>query len=340
MTPAKEHCSFCPEEVLHEYNSDTPVPEVVQVFKDNVALVQVDDTELVIKQYPKDVCANRAHFITSLHTRVNTALGLSPAMVETPNHRYFIELGEHAYDVTEFVRNTPLTAENVPDVSQFLFSIGTFVGAMHREMSRVSTNGHPDRQARLKIQPPTGEHFKSLLSLYEEHAIDKEWKQIIVSKMALSAEYSAAVGLASKLPRKVIHGDVYYKNILFNENLEIIGLIDYERAGIFYRIYEVIRAFVQINTFFNGVTIEPDDITQFLKGYLLHNSLESIELHTMIDLYLYTQAADISFLDPSTILQNAVDAEYGKLRYNNLLLLHNNRDRIFTATSALADRIK
>ncbi len=316
--------NFCLTEVLSHYFEEPEKAEVLTVIQDNVLLFQLGEKKYVVKRYPPEFSAARTDFITRVHNSVNRAMGFAPSVIPTLSKQLYVDLGEYTYDLTEFASSEIIKSEEVEDVEGFFRMIGAFVGSLHTSMAQFNITNEHDLEALLHINPPNGDHFSKLLEKYCEENVDEEWQEILRKKMKIANSYSPVMTrAANKFPKNIVHGDIYMKNLLFDENHQVKGAVDFARAGIFYRCYEVFRSFIQINKFFHGEKIVPAHLKIFLEGYLSTNNLEVSELKSMLSLYIYTQAADVTFFDVDTVKNGGDKADYAKFRFNSLLSLHN-----------------
>lgn len=316
-------------EVLSKYFEEPEKAEVLSVIQDNVLLFRFGERKYVIKRYSKEFSANRTDFITRVHNSVNKAMGFAPSVIPTLEDDLFVQFGGYSYDLTEFAPSTVVKKEDVTNVEDFFRMIGAFVGELHTSMAQFNAANDDEPNALLKINPPGGDHFKNLFADYEREQVDQEWYEVLLTKKDLTKIYAPIMKMPSRrMPKNIIHGDIYMKNLLFDENLQVKGAVDFARAGIFYRCYEIFRAFIQINKFFHGEKIDPAHLKIFLEAYLSTNHLETSELHAMLDLYIYTQAADISFLDANIVKNGGETAEYAKFRLQSLLTLHEQHDAL------------
>lgn len=328
MQISKEVHSFDPAEILKNYFSHPEEVKVLDIFQENVISVELDGKKYTIKKYPQDFSPERAEFITRLQNIVINEMGILPPVIPTLEGPLFVRIGDHIYDLTELVDNVEPDSNDIENAENFFFKIGSFVGSLHTSFSKFNTEDSLVLDSLLNIYHPTSNHFAELMTEYESEDVAEEWIKILQEKSNIATHYANVIGLFSELPRSIVHGDVYMKNLLFDKNQKIIGLIDFAHAGIFFKCYEVFRSFIQTNKFLNEVDIDPDHLKIFLEGYTTTSSLEDIELQMMLDLFIYTQAADISFLDTTTVKSGNSTADYAKFRFNSLLSLHENRERL------------
>ncbi len=296
----------------------------------------LDDKKYVVKEYSPVFTPERLNFFEELQNFTSEKINVLPRVTTTLEHKLNVQLDGFGYDLTEFVKSENFEKSKVKDVGRFFFDIGSFVGNLHSIFSEFENSGYPTTKSLLNIVPNTPIHMINLLKDYKEAGVDESWVRIVEDKITIVGHYFPIVNLFGKLPQKIVHGDLYLKNILLDENLKVVGLIDFEQAGTFFRCYEVMRSIVQTNRFFQHVDIDPLYLKSFLKGYLNKYSLDEVELKNMLDLYIYIQASDVSFLDIDTIKNgNEEVREYARYRFDSLNSLHNNHQLLSRSINEL-----
>lgn len=295
-------------------------------FRDNVVLIELDGRKYVIKEYSSKFTPERLCFFEELQNFTNERMGISPCVVKTLDHNLNVQLNGFSYDLTEFVKNKKFKKDKISDINSFFFDIGFFVGKLHHAFSEIENSSHPTMKSLLYITPDSPNHMLNLIETYKKEGVEESWIQIVRKKIDIVNFYSSDLDSFRKLPKKIVHGDLYLKNILLDNDRKIIGLIDFAQAGTFFRCYEVVRSMVQTNRFFQSVDVDPPHLKNFLKGYLNNCTLDEIELKKMLDLYIYIQASDISFLSIDNI-NNGGDKihEYARYRFDSLNSLRKNR---------------
>jgi Ser/Thr protein kinase RdoA (MazF antagonist) len=182
----------------------------------------------------------------------------------------------------------------------------------------------------LKFFPnDSNRHLLKLLEEYKKHNIGDKWQKILIAKMRVVKGYDTNQDIFLKLPKKIVHGDLYIDNFLFNQKNSVFGLVDYTGAGLFFRCYEVIRAFIQTNKYLGNLSIDPLGLKEYLKGYCQFGQLDKDELSSMLDLYIFIQATDSSFLSLQAFNNNNQDSlNYGLYRFKSLRHLIQNKEQL------------
>lgn len=316
------------KDVLSGYFPEAPEVEITQSFKESVIAVALNGEEYVIRRYPRELSEERVEFSIKLQNEIVKRLGIDPAIMATMSNQLFVEVGQFRYDLSPFIENYMLDNQETRELDHFFESMGAFIGSLHTSFAELDIAESNILDALLYIHPTESDHISQLQEEYQENGIDEEWHHILSRKQQLRDIYSFVEERFLQLPTNIVHGDLHLENVLFDHNGNIIGLIDFVRAGEFFKCYEVFRAFIQINKFFNETEIESTHLKKYLEEYLSTGSLEDIELQTMLSLYTYAQAADISFLDVETIKEAGSAADYGKFRSHSLLYLHGEHQRL------------
>lgn len=312
-------------EVLRFYFPNPESSTFLKKFKDNVFLIGMDGRKYVVKEYLPTFTPERLKFFEELQNFTSERMRVPPKVLTTRDQELNVQLGGFGYDLTEFVKNKNIDRTQVKDIGMFFFNIGSFVGNLHKTFSEFADSGQPTISSLLNIPQNTPNHMIDHLKRYREDDVDESWVKIVEDKIAMVDRYSPVLYSFESLQQKIVHGDLYLKNILLDREQKVVGLIDFAQAGTFFRSYEVMRAMVQTNKFFQRVDIDPLYLKRFLKGYLNMCPLNEVELKNMLDLYIFIQASDISFLDIDTV-KNGSDAtrEYAKYRFDSLNSLHRN----------------
>lgn len=323
-------------EVLKHYSNNSGQMTLRRKFKDNVSLVSVDGTNRVIKEYSTTVSSERLEFFEGLQNFTNARLGIQPYVIGTVENKLHVNLGTASFDLTNFVKNERVKGREVGDVEKFFFDIGFFVGKLHSIFSEFEGQNPSILDSELKINMDGRDDMNALFESYQTSGVDESWSALLKEKIKMMDAYYPVVSIFRDLPRRIVHGDLYPKNILLDKKHRIVGLIDFAQSGKFFRCYEVMRAIIQTNRMFGLTDLEPKYVKSFLKGYLVNNTLETSELENMLDLYIFAQSADLYFLDAKTLTSNDVDAKnYAKFRFDSLSSLHKNRMSINRAIKEL-----
>lgn len=102
-----------------------------------------------------------------------------------------------------------------------------------------------------------------------DKGINLEYENLIEEKYKLLKKT-----IPTGLPRGLIHGDVFFDNVLF-EGTEFKALIDFEEACIYYKIFDLGMAVVGLCT--EGPEIILPNVRSLVKGYQTIRILEGIE---------------------------------------------------------------
>jgi homoserine kinase type II len=95
----------------------------------------------------------------------------------------------------------------------------------------------------------------------------------------------------SKLPQGVIHGDLYFDNVLFDDNDNIVAILDFEQAGIGSMLLDI--GISISGTCLSKDRLNSEFIDSYLDGYLSEKSLSATEMtyiHEAIVVGLYSIA--------------------------------------------------
>ena len=329
----EQHLNDRLTEVLSFYFPNPERPVLLRRIKSDVFLIGVGSKKYVVKEYSPTFSPERLNFFEDLQNFTSERMGTLPQVMETSEKQLNVLCDGFGYDLTEFVKSKTIDRNEVKNKETFFFYMGSFVGNLHRTFSEFEKTGHPTIKSLLKIDSDTPKGLEDLLKRYQEKGIGEPWVQMVKDKIALVGAYSSVPDSFALLPQRVVHGDLYLKNILLDKNQKIIGLIDFANSGTFFKCYEVIRAVIQTNRFFQKADLDPAHLKSFLLGYLENCELCEDEFEKILSLYIYAQAADASFLDIDSI-HDSETKKYAMYRFNSLNSLHRNHQLL---TSSIND---
>ena len=299
---------------------------VITSLKDNIQLIDIDGQKYILKFYSNSIDRLRITFFEKLQNFTSDYLNISPKILSNTKNELNFVLGDSIFELYEYTESIEFDDKKVVVVEDFYYDVGNFLGKLHNAFSEYSKTTSDIFKSELHLYENSANEMNQLLSLYKEKNIGSPWKNILEEKIAIASSTVLDTNTLSALPRGIVHGDFYPKNILFDDQMQIIGLIDYAQAGDFIRCYEVIRALVQTTKYLHQIDIDPINLKSFLQGYLKNSPLQQVELDNMLDLFIYIQASDIFFNSIATITGNDKGLQdYAQFRYQNLISLSKNR---------------
>ncbi len=95
--------------------------------------------------------------------------------------------------------------------------------------------------------------------------------------------------LDKKLPKTLIHSDLFSSNVVIDKATGVARIMDFEEATYYYRVFDIGMTIVGLCTE-NG-KVDRVKMQQFLKGYQKEASLEKSELRALKIMTLYAAAA-------------------------------------------------
>lgn len=300
---------------------------VIKSFKNGIDLIEADGHHYVSKIYPVNSDRGRLSFFENLQNFTSEKLGISPFVIKTIYGKTNALTSDGIIELTDYVEGEDFDLNKIKNTGSFFGEVGAFLGKVHRvfEEFALLNPGKPD--SLLNYYPESSTHLLDLQLTYEKERVGAFWVEMLAEKRRIVTELSAERNGFQDLPRGIVHGDFYPKNILFDKDMKIIGLIDYAQAGEFFRCYEIIRGLIQTNKFLGRIEIEPEFLAKYLEGYCEHINPNNSEYQKMLDLYIYLQASDISFNKISVVSGDDEDLKsYSKFRFDSLLSLYRNRE--------------
>ena len=82
-----------------------------------------------------------------------------------------------------------------------------------------------------------------------------------------------------KLPKALIHSDIFYNNIIIDEAQQRATIMDFEEASYYYRVFDI--GMIIIGTCFTGNQLCLSKARALLAGYQSKISLHSIEVQSL-----------------------------------------------------------
>lgn len=246
----------------------------------------------------KNISDNRLMFINFVQDSLKE---YSPNIIKTKTGDLYIKTKDSFYVAYEFVDGSSVT-KNELEIDD-CFNIGRFLGKIHKNMKSLTIPNEFTECTCLKINDNFSK-IPDLLSAYNEQ---DEFKKILKYKMHILTKIKKKdiMDILRILSKQLVHGDFYLDNIIKTDSKYIIS--DFDQVGIFYKMYEVMRAIMMIvydNSNTNEQNIER--IVKFLEGYKMEDTIENMK--SSIDLYIYTLANSLYCLKPEDYyIQNKKD---------------------------------
>ncbi len=253
----------------------------------------VNATAFVETTYGRFVVRRNQHHVSEAFHRYRHALIAHlyehnfpvPALIPTRNGTTMLKLDGQLYEVQLFVEGKDYN----PDQPQQLTSIGTTLAHYHRivqELDRMPGEAIPRYSARC-IQGLTER-------LMECDVMGDLWPSLTWYD-ARAAQLRAALDIPSytRLPHRIIHGDMHADNLRFAGN-RVVALLDYDQIAWDARIVDLADTLVSFATdtsyagqFLWGVfkgPLHPERATRILAAYMRVVPLTRRELETLPEL--------------------------------------------------------
>ncbi|KKT36360.1 MAG: Homoserine kinase [Candidatus Collierbacteria bacterium GW2011_GWB1_44_35] len=292
-------------------------------IKENVFLIEINGEKYVLKVYDEKCDRNRLTFFENLQNHTSDALSISPKVVPTLFGNLNVQIGHDIWELCEYEEGQDFNPEKKRP-EQVFYDTGLFLGQVHRVFESYHSENLSTPDSILLHFPDSPAHIFELLSEYYQSRVGQEWQKILEEKISI-AESLKEYNDFSTLPQQIVHGDFYPRNLLYDEEMNIKGLIDYAQAGIYYRCYEVIRAAIQTNKYLGFIELKPEYLSHFLEGYSKSVELTKDEAEMMLSLYIFIQASDISFFKTDIVLgDNSALKDYATYRHKSLVSLTQN----------------
>ncbi len=127
--------------------------------------------------------------------------------------------------------------------------------------------------------------------------------------------------ISPHLPRGLIHGDVFYDNVLFASDKKLAAVIDFEEACEYYKIFDL--GMCLIGTCSHKGTISLAKTKSFLDGYQSKRKLEELEQDSLQVFAEY----------------GAIATSFWRFRQHNMKKPNENKANNFLEMKMLADHV-
>jgi len=149
--------------------------------------------------------------------------------------------------------------------------IGTALGKLHKIPS-------PD------FIPDTISYGIEYFHQVEQYAADTEYHTWIKEKQAFIESY-----ITEKLPKTLIHSDVFSSNVIIDNSEEFVTIMDFEEATNYYRVFDVGMTIIGICK--EGKGINFDKTKSLLNGYSQEIQLTKVEVESLQAFVVYAATA-------------------------------------------------
>ncbi len=124
------------------------------------------------------------------------------------------------------------------------------------------------------------EHFANV----EKYAANSSFDIWLKEKLAYVSPY-----FTTNLPKALIHGDVFYNNVIISEDKSSAVIMDFEEAAYYYRIYDI--GMIIIGVCSEETAVNMDKVRCILKGYSQEIELLDIEINALQAFTVYAGAS-------------------------------------------------
>jgi len=273
-------------------------------------LLRTKNKKFILTIFEKRVSKKEIPFFMKLMDKLNDYKINCPKPLRTINGNYLIKLKNKTACIVSFLEGKDKKKLN----SKNCFEIGKIIARMHLVTKKM------------KIFRKNSMGIKNLDPLLKSIKFKSE-KSNNLKKFLLSNLKNIKKNWPKKLPKGIIHGDLFIDNIFFKKN-ELSGIIDFYFAGNDYFMYEIaisINAlcFDKKNSKFK---INKQKIKSLIKGY---ESIKKISLEEKKSLNILCQGAAIRYLltrlyDYSNTPKTALIKIKNPNEYYQKLITHNN----------------
>jgi len=237
-----------------------------------------------------------------------------PNFLKNKNDNYLTYYGGKKFLLSEFIDGTSPVQFNMLNEAQLKNSART-LAKLHYflanyEAQPFSNPNTPTQEEALKICQQVDGIIRNNFP-FATNKIDINTELMIKRKIKLLKYFNPEKlrKELSKCPKQFVHGDYHGANLIFDENDEVKGVVDWEYFGYDYRIWEVARSMAFIcDIDYTGSLAGPMDLEKakkYLQAYDKINPLTEEEIKIIPELLEY-QAICCVF---------SIDQHYLKKRY-------------------------
>jgi homoserine kinase type II len=273
-------------------------------------LLRTKNKKFILTIFEKRVSKKEIPFFLKLMDRLNNSKINCPKPLRTINGNYLIKLKNKTACIVSFLEGKDKKKLN----SKNCFEIGKIIAQMHLVTKKI------------KLFRKNSMNVKNLNPLLKSIKF-KSKKSNDLEKFLVNNLKNIKKNWPKKLPKGIIHGDLFIDNIFFKKN-KLSGIIDFYFAANDYLMYEIaicINAlcFDKKNSKFK---INKKKIKNLIKGY---ESIKKISLKEKKSLNILCKGAAIRYLltriyDYSNTPKTALIKIKNPNEYYQKLITHNN----------------
>lgn len=255
--------------------------------------------------------SERLNYICYIQEQLNS---ISPKIYSSHDKKH-ITINNKFYILYEYIEGKQLKTAQIN--KKIGFEIGQFMGKLHNLMNNIKENGLADKKNTigLNLCKPNIVKMNHLINYYKNH--DTFYERILLYKLKFvkKMDYSKLMSkVENLLDKQIIHGDFYIDNIIFKNDQ--IYILDFDQAGIFYKLYELFRGMFFVC--YDESKEENENIEKikyFIKGYKTENNIENFDV--AYEFYIYMLSNSLTCLDIKSSKNNNC-RDFAIYRYNML----------------------
>ena len=255
--------------------------------------------------------SERLNYICYIQEKLNS---ISPKIYSSHDKNY-VTINNKFYILYEYINGKQLITSQIN--KNICFEIGQFMGKLHNLMNTIKEIELTDKKNTigLNLCKPNIEKMNYLINYYKNH--DFFYERILLDKLKFvkRIDYTKLMSkIENSLDKQIIHGDFYIDNIMFKNNS--IYILDFDQAGIFYKLYELFRGMFFIC--YDESKEENENIEKikyFIKGYKTENIIKNFDV--AYEFYIYMLSNSLTGLDIKSSKKNSC-RDFAIYRYNML----------------------
>lgn len=276
--PAERPIARVMEKFGYDGASIETIKPIAQRLRNENYRVRADDQDWVVKRYRPEQVTRRLERAHVLEARLLGAGFPAATILSTDSGQTLVQEGAHHYSVHAWVEGVKVSVADrelvLSHQPSFMESMGAHLGALHRISATIDRTGELElarsleqpsrtlarvRRARL----PRPSRWQRLRWKPKKTAFDR-WIIEVMPEVARQAELlsrHAVTGGVEPADVIVIHNDINWENLIFDEEFHLRALIDFDNADVGLRPFEIGSAAVVLGG------ADPERRRAFLTSY-------------------------------------------------------------------------
>jgi homoserine kinase type II len=166
-----------------------------------------------------------------------------PSVYRTLAHQTILNLNDSTYALQEYLEG--VQREGQRPTEKQARGMGRFLAEVHQQLRTFPTQGAPDPTRYWKSSGTALRYFDRIGAAIstKDHRdeFDEFAEQALAYKILNMKRHEVDPRQFASLPQQLIHGDYHLGNLLFNEEDQICGLLDFDQCATGFTAWEIMR---------------------------------------------------------------------------------------------------